>query len=114
MGHRLEVHPYETPFGPGRYTEMSGIRGLLKTTKPSPATVLLTRTSPSSTEAQRGHSNNIKDDYWIVGVTVTHDFETATDCATWRSWSPTSSRIPAADQVLEICFNFTFSLPRRN
>ncbi len=68
-------HPYETPFGTGRYTEIASHpladdAAILSYQPPDP-------TRPDLyTDAARV-IREFKDDYWIVGVTVTTIFEAA-------------------------------------
>jgi uroporphyrinogen decarboxylase len=69
------IHPYDTPFGPGSYTEISS----------HPLAEDATITSyqppdPHRPELYKESAQMIRDykaDYWIVGVTVTTIFETA-------------------------------------
>ena len=69
------VHPYETPFGTGHYTEIashpladaSAISGYQA---PDPH-------RPELYAASEQTIRDFKDEYWIVGVTVTTIFETA-------------------------------------
>ena len=69
------VHPYETPFGTGHYTEIA-------------SHPLADETSISGYQAPDPHRTELyaaseqtirdfKDEYWIIGVTVTTIFETA-------------------------------------
>jgi uroporphyrinogen decarboxylase len=69
------VHPYETPFGRGHYTEIGSHpltedAAISSYQPPDP-----TRPDLYADAAQM--IRNFKDDYWIVGVTVTTIFETA-------------------------------------
>jgi len=70
-----DVHPYETPFGTGHYTEIAShplvndaaIQGYQA---PDPH-------RPELYTASEQMLHSFKDEYWIVGVTVTTIFETA-------------------------------------
>ena len=67
--------PYETPFGTGYYTEMTNHpladeKLVANYTGPDP-------NRPELYEEARRVIRDFKDDYWIVGVTVTTIFETA-------------------------------------
>jgi uroporphyrinogen decarboxylase len=68
-------HPYETPFGTGRYTEIASHpladdAAIVSYRPPDP-----TRPELYTDAARVIH--DFKDEYWIVGVTVTTIFETA-------------------------------------
>lgn len=70
-----DAHPYETPFGVGHYTEivahpLANDDAILTYTPPDPNRPEL------YTEAARV-VRDFKDEYWIVGVTVTTIFEAA-------------------------------------
>jgi len=70
-----DAHPYETPFGVGHYTEivshpLADDNAILSYTPPDPNRPEL------YTEAARV-VREFKDEYWIVGVTVTTIFEAA-------------------------------------
>lgn len=70
-----DVHPYETPHGPGHYTEM--VNHPLADTK---AIDKYEAPDPNRPELYRDAEQvvaDFKDDYWIVGVTVTTILETA-------------------------------------
>lgn len=69
------IQPYETPFGVGHYTEIAGHpladeSALGSYEPPDP-------NRPELYTASEEMIRNFKDDYWIVGVTVTTIFETA-------------------------------------
>jgi uroporphyrinogen decarboxylase len=69
------VHPYETPFGTGSYTEIANHplaqdASIHNYQPPDP-------TRPELYEASARMIHEFKADYWIVGVTVTTIFETA-------------------------------------
>lgn len=69
------VHPYETPFGKGHYTEIDF--------HPLANDDAISSYQPPDPERPELYVNakqmirNFKDEYWIVGVTVTTIFETA-------------------------------------
>jgi uroporphyrinogen decarboxylase len=70
-----EIHPYETPFGPGSYTEIAAHpladdSAIQDYHPPDP-------NRPELYEASAQMIRDFKADYWIVGVTVTTIFETA-------------------------------------
>lgn len=69
------VHPYETPFGIGHYTEMSSFPladddAIASYQPPDP-------NRPELYEESEWMIETFRDEYWIVGVTVTTIFETA-------------------------------------
>lgn len=69
------IQPYETPFGVGHYTEIAGHpladdAAIEAYQPPDP-------TRPELYVASEQMIRDFKDDYWIVGVTVTTIFETA-------------------------------------
>lgn len=69
------IQPYETPFGVGHYTEIAGHplandAAIDAYQPPDP-------TRPELYTASEQMIRDFKDDYWIVGVTVTTIFETA-------------------------------------
>jgi uroporphyrinogen decarboxylase len=70
-----DVHPYETPYGIGHYTEM--VR------HPLADDLTISRYQPPDPNRPELYADaaqvvaNFKDDYWIVGVTVTTILETA-------------------------------------
>lgn len=70
-----DIQPYKTPYGTGHYTEIVGHpladeAALSGYQPPDP-------TRPELYEASRQMIADFKDEYWIVGVTVTTIFETA-------------------------------------
>jgi uroporphyrinogen decarboxylase len=70
-----EVHPYNTPFGAGSYTEiashpLANDSDIQSYQPPDPH-------RPELYKASAQMIQDFKDDYWIVGVTVTTIFETA-------------------------------------
>jgi uroporphyrinogen decarboxylase len=70
-----EVHPYETPYGPGSYTEIA-----VHPLADDSAIQDYQSPDPNRPELYKASAQMIRDfkaDYWIVGVTVTTIFETA-------------------------------------
>ena len=70
-----DIQPYHTPFGTGHYTEIVGHPlaeddAISSYQPPDP-------TRPELYDASRQMIRDFKDEYWIVGVTVTTIFETA-------------------------------------
>jgi len=70
-----QAQPYTTPFGVGHYTEMTGHpladeRAIANYTGPDPH-------RPELYDEAARVIQDFKDEYWIVGVTVTTIFETA-------------------------------------
>jgi uroporphyrinogen decarboxylase len=70
-----KVQPYTTPFGGGHYTEIAGHpladdSAIIRYTPPDP-------NRPELYHAAEQMVRAFKDEYWIVGVTVTTIFETA-------------------------------------
>lgn len=70
-----EIHPYDTPFGTGSYTEIASHplaqdASIHSYQPPDP-------TRPELYEASAKMIGDFSSDYWIVGVTVTTIFETA-------------------------------------
>ncbi len=70
-----EIHPYETPFGTGHYTELSSHpltdeTAIQSYQPPDP-------NRPELYTASEQMIRDFKAEYWIVGVTVTTIFETA-------------------------------------
>lgn len=70
-----KIHPYQTPFGTGHYTELDS--------HPLATDDAITSYQPPDPDrpelyiASEQMVRDFKDDYWIVGVTVTTIFETA-------------------------------------
>ncbi|MCG3211138.1 MAG: hypothetical protein FOGNACKC_04775 [Anaerolineae bacterium] len=95
--------PYETPFGAGTYTEMIGHplandAAIASYQPPDP-------TRPELyTEAERV-IKTYKNDYWIVGVTVTTIFETA-----WalRGYEQTLLDLALNPDLIEVLFDIPF------
>ncbi len=105
-------HPYETPFGIGHYTEMIGHpladeRALDSYVPPNPNRPEL------YTEAERVVSE-YKDDYWIVGVTVTTIFETAWGLRGYEQMLIDLVTDPdLAGQILDIPYHYHLAAARR-
>jgi len=106
------VHPYETPFGTGHYTEIAShplaedwaIDGYQP---PDPSRPEL---YSDATQVIR----DFKDEYWIVGVTVTTIFETAWALRGLEQLLVDMVRDPAlADQVLEFPYRYHLAAARR-
>ena len=70
-----DVHPYETPFGTGHYTEIASHP--LADDAQFLDTNPLIRIDLNFMLLQNRRFADFKDEYWIVGVTVTTIFETA-------------------------------------
>jgi uroporphyrinogen decarboxylase len=103
---------YETPFGKGRYTEMTSHPlaaddAILTYCPPDPA-------RPDLYEEAERVIRDFKDEYWIVGVTVTTIFETA-----WalRGLQPMLMDFAAnpdlADQILEIPYLYHLAAAKK-
>jgi len=69
------VHPYETPFGQGHYTEIASHP--LADAASIPAYIPPDPNRPELYLDSERMIRDFKDEYWIVGVTVTTIFETA-------------------------------------
>jgi uroporphyrinogen decarboxylase len=104
--------PYETPFGVGRYTEicyhpLAADDAILTYQPPDP-------TRPELYHAAEQTIREFKDEYWIVGATVTTIFE----CA-WalRGLEQMLSDLPLnpdlADQILEIPYRYHLAVAKR-
>ena len=71
-------------------------------------------TRPSLYDDARATLSQFKDEYWIVGVTVTTIWETAWACAATTGCSRTSSRIPTwPSAILEIPYRYHLSAAKR-
>ena len=104
--------PYMTPFGPGRYTEMVGHpladRPALETYQapdPNRASLYL--------ESER-LIRDFKDEYWIVGATVTTIFETAWALRGYERLLMDFVEDPElADRILEIPYRYHLAAAER-
>ena len=99
------VHAYETPFGTGHYTEIA--------THPLAEDRAIDRYQPPDPNRPELYADsaqvvrNFKDEYWIVGVTVTTIFETAWALRGLEQLLIDMARDPAlADQVLELPYRY--------
>lgn len=96
---------YNTPFGMGRYTEMTGhpladARALSRYRPPDPA-------RPELYHEADWVLHTFKDEYWIVGVTVTTIFETAWALRGYeRLLSDFALDPDLAEQILEIPYQY--------
>jgi len=94
---------YNTPFGKGRYTEMTATRWLM--TAPSVATYPTNR--PDLYKEAAWVLQTFKDAYWIVGCNRYHIFETAGRCAGYeRMLSDFALEPDLAEQILEIPYRY--------
>jgi len=106
------VHAYETPFGTGHYTEISSHplaedRAIDGYQPPDPSRPEL---YSDATQVIR----DFKDEYWIVGVTVTTIFETAWALRGLEQLLVDMVRDPAlADRVLEFPYRYHLAAARR-
>ncbi len=104
--------PYETPYGVGQYTEITGHpladKGALSQYRaPDPNRPEL------YVEAERV-IRTLKDEYWIVGVTVTTIFECAWALRGYeRLLSDFVSDPDLADEILEIPFRYHLAAAKR-
>jgi uroporphyrinogen decarboxylase len=96
---------YDTPFGQGRYTEMTGHpladdRAINTYTPPDP-------TRSELYQEADWVLRTFKDDYWIVGVTVTTIFETAWALRGYeRMLSDFALQPELAEEILEIPYRY--------
>jgi uroporphyrinogen decarboxylase len=104
--------PYNTPFGSGRYTEiahhpLADCRAVPCYTPPNPARLSLYE------EAARV-IQEFKQDYWIVGVTVTTIFETAWALRGYEKMLSDFLLDPEmADQILEFPFQYHLAAAKK-
>jgi len=104
--------PYATKFGPGRYTDivyrpLEDDKAITSYRPPDPNRPEL------YTEAQRA-IQQFKDDYWIVGVTVTTIFETAIGLRSLEKLVTDFILDPErAEQVLEFPFQFHLAAAKK-
>ena len=105
-------HPYETPFGTGHYTEMVGHpladdAAIVSYVPPDP-------TRPELYLDASATVRDFRDEYWVVGVTVTTIWETA-----WalRGYEQLLMDFPAdpdlADAILEIPYRYHLAAAER-
>ncbi|HEY6058007.1 MAG TPA: uroporphyrinogen decarboxylase family protein [Candidatus Limnocylindrales bacterium] len=105
-------HPYETPFGTGHYTEMVGHpladdAAIERYVPPDPG-------RPSLYEEAGRVLLGLKDEYWIVGVTVTTIWETAWALRGYEQLLMDFVAEPdLADRVLEIPYRYHLAAAER-
>lgn len=107
-----QPHPYTTPFGVGHYTEMVH--------HPLADDLAIDRYAPPDptrpelyAEAERV-LRDFKDDYWIVGVTVTTIFETAWALRGYEQMLVDLVADPdLAERILDIPFRYHLAAARR-
>jgi len=104
--------PYETPFGTGRYTEITGHpladEGALASYQPPDP-----NRPELYTEAERV-IREFKDEYWIVGVTVTTIFETAWALRGLQQMLMDFALDPdLADAILEIPYQYHLTAAKK-
>ena len=104
--------PYETPFGVGAYTEMVGNPlaadgAISQYHSPDP-------TRPQLYDDARATLAQFKDEYWIVGVTVTTIWETAWALRGYERMLRDLVENPdLADAILEIPYQYHLTAARR-
>jgi uroporphyrinogen decarboxylase len=106
------VHPYQTPFGTGHYTEIA--------THPLADDEAISRYRPPDPERPELYVDaaqtlrDFQDQYWIVGVTVTTVFETAWALRGLEQMLVDMVTDPdLADEVLEIPYRYHLTAARR-
>jgi uroporphyrinogen decarboxylase len=106
------VHPYQTPFGTGHYTEI--------TTHPLADPQAISRYQPPDPDRPELYADaaqvvrDFRDEYWIVGVTVTTVFETAWALRGLEQMLIDMVTDPdLADQVLEFPYQYHLSAAKR-
>jgi uroporphyrinogen decarboxylase len=106
------VHPYETPFGLGHYTEIAS--------HPLADDEAINRYRPPDPDRPELYTDarqvirDFKDEYWIVGVTVTTIFETAWALRGMEQMMLDMVTDPdLADLILEIPYQYHLSAARR-
>lgn len=106
------VHPYETPFGQGHYTEiathpLSDSAAISAYQPPDPNRLELYRDSERMLR-------DFKDEYWIVGVTVTTIFETAWALRGLEQMMLDMATEPEiANHILEIPFRYHLTAAKK-
>ena len=107
-----EIHPYSTPFGPGSYTEiashpLSNEASIQSYQPPDPNREELYESSARMIA-------DFKDNYWIVGVTVTTIFETAWALRGLEQMMLDMVRNPdLADHLLDIPFHYHLTAAKK-
>lgn len=105
-------HPYTTPFGVGHYTEierhpLADARAIASYAPPDPD-------RPELYADAADVLNNFKDEYWIVGVTVTTIFETAWALRGYARLMTDLVLDPElADAILEIPYQYHLAAAKR-
>ena len=105
-------HPYTTPFGVGHYTEMIGHPladdgAIDRYTPPEP-------TRPELYAEAARVVSEFKDEYWIVGVTVTTIFETAWALRGYAQMLVDLVADPElCDRILDIPFHYHLTAAKR-
>jgi len=106
------VHPYETPFGIGHYTEivshpLADDTAISSYRSPDPH-------RPELYTASEQMLCNFKEDYWIVGVTVTTIFETAWALRGLEQMMLDMSMNPdLANQILDIPYKYHLAAAKK-
>jgi len=107
-----DVHPYETPFGIGHYTEI--------VSHPLADEAVITSYQPPDPHrpelyaASEQMLSTFKDEYWIVGVTVTTIFETAWALRGLEQMMLDMSMDPdLANQILEIPYQYHLTAAKK-
>ena len=104
--------PYDTPYGPGRYTEfnqhpLAENRAIDTYQPPDP-------TRPELYEEAAWVLRNFKDEYWIVGVTVTTIFECAWALRGYeRMLSDFALNPELAEQILDIPYRYHLAVAKK-
>ena len=106
------IQPYQTPYGVGHYTEIVGHplvnEGALSSYQPPDPT------RPELYEASRQMIADFKDEYWIVGVTVTTIFETAWALRGYEQLMMDMSLDPdLANAIMEIPYRYHLTAAKK-
>jgi uroporphyrinogen decarboxylase len=107
-----DIQPYETPFGTGHYTEIVGHplaedEAISTYQPPDP-------TRPELYNDSRQMIRDFKDEYWIVGVTVTTIFETAWALRGYERLMMDMSLDPdLANDILEIPYRYHLTAAKK-
>ncbi|MGD8406001.1 MAG: uroporphyrinogen decarboxylase family protein, partial [Anaerolineales bacterium] len=107
-----DVHPYETPFGIGHYTEivshpLAKDAAISSYQPPDPH-------RPELYAASEQMISTFKDEYWIVGVTVTTIFETAWALRGLEQMMLDMSMEPdIANQILEMPYQYHLAAAKK-
>ena len=106
------IQPYETPFGSGHYTEIIGhpladIDAISSYQPPNP-------NRPELYISSKQMISDFKDEYWIVGVTVTTIFETAWALRGYERLMMDMSLDPdLANVILEIPYRYHLTAAKK-